>query len=133
MSECWEWRGYVDQDGYGWCKRFGEVLAHRVAYVAFKGEIPAGLEVCHACDNPSCVNPAHLFAGTAADNQRDKVDKQRQARGESHGRRKLCGSQVLDIRARMASGADKHALAAEFGVTYQAINAIVKRKVWKHV
>ncbi len=53
--------------------------------MATNGAIPSGLQVCHKCDVPACCNPAHLFLGTAADNQHDKVAKNRQARGAIHG------------------------------------------------
>jgi hypothetical protein len=75
--ECWEWtrkkaRGYGRFDVRGW-----PVYAHRIAWVIAFGVIPDGLYVCHSCDNPPCVNPAHLFLGTAKDNMQDKVRKGR--------------------------------------------------------
>lgn len=77
---CIEWRGHKDPKGYGrFTSHGGEVLAHRIAYSMHYGSIPDGMHVLHRCDNPSCVNPRHLFPGTNQDNVDDKMRKGRAA------------------------------------------------------
>lgn len=95
---CWIWNGRKS-NGYGQMKVNGKsVRAHRLSYELFKGDIPAGLFVCHRCDVRSCVNPDHLFLGTGYDNVQDMIQKDRFSRGESHYNSKISDVHVMIIR-----------------------------------
>ena len=75
-EKCWEWQKAIDKDGYGKILLHKQdVRAHRVAYKLHYGEIPLNHVICHSCDNPLCINPYHLWAGTVQDNNADKWQK----------------------------------------------------------
>lgn len=102
--------------------------AHRLAYRAFCGEIPPGMFVCHHCDNRLCIEPTHLFVGTCADNNKDMREKERQSRGESSGRAKLSG---LDIVAIRASTQHIKAIAAHFQISVRHAYKIRSSGTWE--
>ena len=102
-------------------------------YRLTRGEITSGMHVCHHCDNPLCCNPAHLLLGTPAENMADKVAKGRPAKGDSHGRSRLSSADIPIIRARCAAGEPHRLVAADYGVSKQAISHIVRGKSWAHV
>jgi len=75
---CWLWGGYLKPDGYGRVRLHGtKWLAHRAVYELMVGPIPEGVQVCHSCDNPSCVRPDHMFLGSQRDNVQDCIKKGR--------------------------------------------------------
>lgn len=161
-GECWPWKAFRDGDGYGKIQSERKALgAHRVSWQIHHGSIPVGLSVLHRCDNPPCVNPAHLFLGTTADNSADCVAKGRQAcglqngahthperrprgdssgarlhperfkRGESHYRSKVTAEQVRSIREQWASGVTGMELSRRFGIARTTIGHIVAGRSWK--
>lgn len=134
---CWHWLASKSHNGYGQFHAPGMTRAHRFVYELLVGPIPSGLSVLHICDNPSCVNPKHLFLGTIRDNQADKVAKDRQAKGEAIGVSKLTEKEVLEIRKRYRRKAyhksNTNQLATEFGVTPVMICYIINRTSWKHI
>lgn len=131
-DECWEWQGCRDRAGYGAIGRGGAcgspLKAHRVAWEAHNAEpIPHGLHVCHHCDNPACVNPAHLFVGTNNDNIADRLAKGR-------GGRKLTPARVREIRLLLAAGGITHrTISNRYGVSLATVKAIAQRRIWAHL
>ena len=140
-DQCWEWQGSRDRTGYGHIYIDGRLRpAHRYAlHLATGLSLDSELVACHACDNPPCCNPAHLFAGTQSENITDMWRKGRgrrpetTVRGADHPASKLNDRAVRLIRERHASGARQVDLALEFGVSKRLILKVVKREAWKHV
>lgn len=140
-NECWIWQGSIC-NGYGHIGEGGTngriLKAHRVAYELRYGPIPAGLLVCHTCDTPACVNPAHLFVGTSQDNSDDCMEKGRHvpgdARGSRNGHAKLVEAEVAQILADLRAGAcTQSALAKRYKVDPSIISDIWRGKIWRHV
>ena len=131
---CIEATGYADKDGYRFKRVDGKLeRAHRYAYEQHNGSIPAGVVVMHTCDNPACINPEHLVAGTHQDNMTDKVSKSRQKRGENDSRGKLTETQVKQIRCHSLNGLTALLLAKMFGVGDMTIHRVITNKLWSHV
>lgn len=133
---CWLWTA-ANAAGYGLIKLGGRMQkAHRVSWEMANGVIPPGMCVCHHCDVPLCVNPAHLFLGTVHDNQMDMRNKGRfpSQRGEGNHAAKLTKKSVISIRQEYATGACTLAhLADKHAVTLGNISAVILRKSWAHV
>ncbi len=141
-GECWPWTGRLGNGGgagYGKFRmgRAGSpsVSPMRVAYeLATGATAPAGMHVCHKCDNRACCNPRHLFIGTCAENTYDRHAKGRDARGEGHGRSKMTDASVAALRAEWAAcPSDQRALAAKYGVSQATVWNILNRNTWAHV
>lgn len=136
---CWTWLAVKNEKGYGriWSLPHGrQIYAHRAAWELEVGPIGEGLFVCHKCDNPACVNPAHLFLGTARENTRDATRKGRLVNppvrvGEDNRKAKLTEKQVQEIRCKYAEGCTQNKLACEYGVAQAHISQVVLGKVWK--
>lgn len=138
-DECIVWPLGLFKDGYGKI-RTGKITVktHRLVYEKKIGPITDGLNVCHHCDNPPCMNYRHLFLGTVQENNEDKRIKKRHRFGETHPIAKLTENDVRDIRARYVKDVknrDKRQLklAEEYGVNQTAISCIIRRKTWKHL
>ena len=162
-SGCFLWHAGAHPRGYGVFAVTSKKLipAHRYAYQRRYGEIPSGMNICHKCDTPSCVNPDHLFAGTQADNMRDAANKnrvksgdespsrlhpelisagvrkwakehpERLARGEK--RSKLSADDIRAIRLLCADGVPQTTIAARYSIHQVSVSMINLRKRWRHV
>jgi hypothetical protein len=156
MTDCTVWSGPISNRGYG-VKHLPRVngkrrrvSAHRWTWEQANGPIPEGLCVCHRCDNPPCINLAHLWLGTNLDNIRDRTLKGRSARnrnsgpGEANPRHVLTAGQVEEIRVlharegrkllgRPRIGITRAQIAARFGVAVPTVDAVLSGRNWKGV
>jgi hypothetical protein len=139
---CWPWVGGGRNDkGYGTLGGGGKggktVLAHRLSYEIHKGPIPPGLVVMHSCDNPGCVNPAHLKVGTTAENIKEAYDKGRKVcqpphkQGEAHGAATITEQTVREIRSEQ--GKTIRQIARERGLSESLVARVRHRKTWRHI
>lgn len=134
---CWEWKRHRNQYGYGSLTVEGRTIyAHILAYKLGNGPIPDGLHVLHKCDNPRCINPAHLEVGTRSKNMADCHARGRsripptRKRGESNGSAKLTAEKVSIIRDGLAAGVTQRQLADRFGVSQTLISRINRQEIW---
>lgn len=132
-TSCWPWISAKDKAGYGYfnmrnatCCR--NIRAHRLSWILHNAQdIPKGLFVLHRCDNPSCVNPRHLFLGTNTDNMRDMADKKRACLGEKHPAAKITAKDALSIRIDKRSC---RKIATEYGIGHNQVSRIKKGERW---
>lgn len=136
QNGCTEWTGSFSKAGkagYGLFIREGvRSYAHRFAYERSGRALLAGMSVLHACDNPKCVNPEHLFAGTQADNMKDMASKGRgtSAKGAANHKSRLTAADVIEIRNSSAPHAE---LGRKFGVSAQSVHSVRTGRTWSHV
>ena len=118
-DECWEWTGCKDRDGYGLFNLKKRVVrSHRFVY-SLENDIKKGQHICHTCDNPSCVNPKHLWQGTSQENHLDKLKKKRH-------RHKI--SEALANKIRTDSGTYQ-SIAEKYSIS---INSVWRCKKFLH-
>lgn len=132
-DECWNWTACKDTYGYGQLsvdRRM--VLAHRYAFALRHGPIERGLYVLHTCDNRACCNPAHLYAGTALDNARDRDARKRRIPpvGEAHGQARLTLSQVRQILS-LRGVLPRRDIAVRFAISPTRVSDIHHGRGWQ--
>lgn len=142
---CWRWTKGRHAHGYGVINtRIGgrnkQYRANRVSYEIAKGPIPGGMFVLHRCDNPSCVNPEHLFLGTQRDNMRDCISKGRHVNqnrtwptGSAHHNSKLSDNLVRTIRVHHGLGLYYREIAKMLSLNISTVYRVATHKVWAHV
>jgi hypothetical protein len=137
-NNCWNWQGCKNKEGYGHVRCMGKVmLAHRVAFLAANGWLPADKLICHHCDNPSCINPSHLFVGTNYDNTMDAMVKGRKfippvLQGEHHPLAKLRPRDVTEIRRLCRDQIPQSRIARQFGICQTTVSEINTGRKWGH-
>ena len=133
---CWIWKLSKDKNGYGIFKgMIGQTeftRAHRFSYALHTGDLLIGMQALHTCDTPSCVNPAHLFSGTNADNMRDKIEKGRSRVpvGEDNGKAILTERQAMRI---LKDPRPYTEIASDYNVAPSTIGSLKQRVSWKHL
>lgn len=134
-SGCFLWCGPVDSYGYGiLVTPSRKWKAHRLSLMLHHSLPAPGMEACHSCDVPACINPGHLFWGSHAQNMADARAKGRNRNvprlGVDHHKAKITEADVLAIRASREAST---ATARQYGLDPSTIRDIRRRKIWKHV
>lgn len=135
-DECWRWIGCGKETYYGWMGHKGRTLyAHRISYEIHKGHIEKGVLILHKCNNPSCVNPKHLYEGTHKDNSRDKELTENHNRGSNNPGSKLTEKDVIEIKRliQVEFWRTRKDIGEQFGVSGPAIGLIAMGKRWGHL
>lgn len=139
LGQCIEATGSLNAHGYGHVRHEGKVVrAHRLAYAQANGlslDDIAGRIVRHTCDNPACINPAHLVLGTHTDNMRDMAERgrNRQPKGSRNAKAKLTEAEAAEIRRRAVTGESSATIADDFGIHRSQVSRIKTGKTWGHV
>ncbi len=133
---CWIWTGYLNPDGYGKLLANGErIAAHRYSYLLHTGKHPGDLEVCHKCDNPSCVKPDHLFLGTHEENMKDAAQKKRLpgAKGQRNSGNKYSEETIRAARDDLRAGISPYVVAKKHGISPALAYLVREGRAWKHL
>lgn len=135
LNGCWIFGGAKNEKGYGvlvlWGRKGKIATTHRLMYMIERGTVSSGLMVCHTCDTPACVNPAHLYVGTALDNNRDREARgRRNVKGERHHNAKLSDDAV---KAIIRGGKNDAEFGREFGVDRALVRRVRLGKAWMHI
>lgn len=129
-GDCWEFNGHKHDDGYGTMKVKGKtVKTHRLAYECWVGPIPEGASILHSCDNPPCINPAHLRAGSQPENIEDMVSRSRQRAGRLHS-----AEMMAEVKRLYKTGRHAQAdLEQRFGLSSGTVSRLMSGKIWKEL
>jgi hypothetical protein len=146
ITNCWNYNKSLDKDGYGSMslgydsikKRYTSIKSHRFS-IMLDGRDPTGLLVCHHCDNPRCVNPQHLFLGTAKDNHQDRIKKGRSgnstpSKGSKNGNSRISEDVAKKIlNEYQTENVSQVSLSKKYNVSTFTVWTIVNRKNWQHI
>ena len=137
-NQCWIFQGATRKKGlpYGWITyKKTQMNAHRASWIETNGQIPDGLNVCHKCDVPQCINPEHLFLGTQKENVLDMWNKGRHPRinlgGEKNRASKITLEQVREIRFMLSQKIKQRVIAEKFNISQVAVSDIKRKKRWQ--